>query len=231
MAFSPGHLSTSSSASSTLGSPENEDYILSFETVDKMRRVSSYSSLNSLIGESLHPRPAWGTEGPTAAAGTRPGDAGLAQALRASGLVAQEDRSTASATEGAPASHSARSPENACAGSGVRGHSPAPGAQTALPAQAPGLTPGRGPSAHSPSPVLQPHTDGVGVGKGQSRLCSALSGEPLSCRQACVSRSHWTRLGPCSQHWWVTGSPAASLNPWDCFETHRHSPDAAHLGA
>lgn len=51
MAFSPGNLSTSSSASSTLGSPENEEYILSFETIDKMRRVSSYSSLNSLIGE------------------------------------------------------------------------------------------------------------------------------------------------------------------------------------
>uniref|UniRef100_A0A8D1BSQ8 Regulatory-associated protein of mTOR n=1 Tax=Sus scrofa TaxID=9823 RepID=A0A8D1BSQ8_PIG len=54
VAFSPGHLSTSSSASSTLGSPENEDYILSFETVDKMRRVSSYSSLNSLIGVSFN---------------------------------------------------------------------------------------------------------------------------------------------------------------------------------
>lgn len=53
MAFSPGNLSTSSSASSTLGSPENEEYILSFETIDKMRRVSSYSALNSLIGESL----------------------------------------------------------------------------------------------------------------------------------------------------------------------------------
>lgn len=52
MAFSPGNLSTSSSASSTLGSPENEEYILSFETIDKMRRVSSYSALNSLIGES-----------------------------------------------------------------------------------------------------------------------------------------------------------------------------------
>lgn len=51
VAFSPGNLSTSSSASSTLGSPENEEYILSFETIDKMRRVSSYSSLNSLIGE------------------------------------------------------------------------------------------------------------------------------------------------------------------------------------
>ncbi|RLV92078.1 hypothetical protein DV515_00013956 [Chloebia gouldiae] len=49
VAFSPGNLSTSSSASSTLGSPENEEYILSFETIDKMRRVSSYSSLNSLI--------------------------------------------------------------------------------------------------------------------------------------------------------------------------------------
>lgn len=46
-------MSTSSSASSTLGSPENEESILSFETVDKMRRVSSYSSLNSLIGEWL----------------------------------------------------------------------------------------------------------------------------------------------------------------------------------
>jgi hypothetical protein len=53
VAFSPGNLSTSSSASSTLGSPENEEYILSFETIDKMRRVSSYSALNSLIGESL----------------------------------------------------------------------------------------------------------------------------------------------------------------------------------
>lgn len=52
MAFSPGNLSTSSSASSALGSPDNEEYILSFETIDKMRRVSSYSSLNSLIGES-----------------------------------------------------------------------------------------------------------------------------------------------------------------------------------
>lgn len=51
VAFSPGNLSTSSSASSTLGSPENEEYILSFETIDKMRRVSSYSALNSLIGE------------------------------------------------------------------------------------------------------------------------------------------------------------------------------------
>lgn len=49
-AFSPGNLSTSSSASSTLGSPDNDEYILSFETIDKMRRVSSYSSLNSLIG-------------------------------------------------------------------------------------------------------------------------------------------------------------------------------------
>lgn len=48
--FSPGNLSTSSSASSTLGSPDNDEYILSFETIDKMRRVSSYSSLNSLIG-------------------------------------------------------------------------------------------------------------------------------------------------------------------------------------
>ncbi|XP_053150838.1 regulatory-associated protein of mTOR isoform X1 [Hemicordylus capensis] len=54
VAFSPGNLSTSSSASSTLGSPENEEYILSFETIDKMRRVSSYSSLNSLIGVSFN---------------------------------------------------------------------------------------------------------------------------------------------------------------------------------
>lgn len=54
VAFSPGNLSTSSSASSTLGSPENEEYILSFETIDKMRRVSSYSALNSLIGKSGH---------------------------------------------------------------------------------------------------------------------------------------------------------------------------------
>ncbi|XP_044312358.1 regulatory-associated protein of mTOR isoform X5 [Varanus komodoensis] len=54
IAFSPGNLSTSSSASSTLGSPENEEYILSFETIDKMRRVSSYSSLNSLIGVSFN---------------------------------------------------------------------------------------------------------------------------------------------------------------------------------
>ncbi|KAG7269469.1 hypothetical protein CRUP_029182 [Coryphaenoides rupestris] len=52
VAFSPGNLSTSSSASSTLGSPDNDEYILSFETIDKMRRVSSYSSLNSLIEES-----------------------------------------------------------------------------------------------------------------------------------------------------------------------------------
>lgn len=52
-AFSPGNLSTSSSASSTLGSPDNDEYILSFETIDKMRRVSSYSSLNSLIGNSM----------------------------------------------------------------------------------------------------------------------------------------------------------------------------------
>lgn len=52
-AFSPGNLSTSSSASSTLGSPDNDEYILSFETIDKMRRVSSYSSLNSLIGNLL----------------------------------------------------------------------------------------------------------------------------------------------------------------------------------
>ncbi|RXM36765.1 Regulatory-associated protein of mTOR [Acipenser ruthenus] len=51
--FSPGNLSTSSSASSTLGSPDNDEYILSFETIDKMRRVSSYSSLNSLIGRPL----------------------------------------------------------------------------------------------------------------------------------------------------------------------------------
>lgn len=56
-AFSPGNLSTSSSASSTLGSPENEEHILSFETVDKMRRVSSYSALNSLIGERAPCRP------------------------------------------------------------------------------------------------------------------------------------------------------------------------------
>ncbi|KAL1006030.1 hypothetical protein UPYG_G00066980 [Umbra pygmaea] len=54
VAFSPGNLSTSSSASSTLGSPDNDEYILSFETVDKMRRVSSYSSLNSLIGVSFN---------------------------------------------------------------------------------------------------------------------------------------------------------------------------------
>ncbi|XP_064126660.1 regulatory-associated protein of mTOR isoform X2 [Loxodonta africana] len=54
VAFSPGNLSTSSSTSSTLGSPENEEYILSFETIDKMRRVSSYSSLNSLIGVSFN---------------------------------------------------------------------------------------------------------------------------------------------------------------------------------
>ncbi|KAJ8002039.1 hypothetical protein DPEC_G00175660 [Dallia pectoralis] len=54
LAFSPGNLSTSSSASSTLGSPDNDEYILSFETVDKMRRVSSYSSLNSLIGVSFN---------------------------------------------------------------------------------------------------------------------------------------------------------------------------------
>uniref|UniRef100_A0A8C5RAJ9 Regulatory associated protein of MTOR complex 1 n=1 Tax=Leptobrachium leishanense TaxID=445787 RepID=A0A8C5RAJ9_9ANUR len=52
--FSPGNLSTSSSASSTLGSPDNEEYILSFETIDKMRRVSSYSNLNSLIGVSFN---------------------------------------------------------------------------------------------------------------------------------------------------------------------------------
>uniref|UniRef100_A0A673ZVI6 Regulatory associated protein of MTOR complex 1 n=1 Tax=Salmo trutta TaxID=8032 RepID=A0A673ZVI6_SALTR len=45
---------TSSSASSTLGSPDNDEYILSFETIDKMRRVSSYSSLNSLIGVSFN---------------------------------------------------------------------------------------------------------------------------------------------------------------------------------
>lgn len=57
-AFSPGNLSTSSSASSTLGSPENEEHILSFETVDKMRRVSSYSALNSLIGECAPAAPA-----------------------------------------------------------------------------------------------------------------------------------------------------------------------------
>ncbi|CAB1344926.1 unnamed protein product [Coregonus sp. 'balchen'] len=38
VAFSPGNLSTSSSASSTLGSPDNDEYILSFETIDKMRR-------------------------------------------------------------------------------------------------------------------------------------------------------------------------------------------------
>lgn len=56
MAFSPGNLSASSSASSTLGSPENEEYILSFETIDKMRRVSSYSALNSLIGEACSHR-------------------------------------------------------------------------------------------------------------------------------------------------------------------------------
>uniref|UniRef100_A0A674DQZ7 Regulatory-associated protein of mTOR n=1 Tax=Salmo trutta TaxID=8032 RepID=A0A674DQZ7_SALTR len=54
VAFSPGNLSTSSSASSTLGSPDNDEYILSFETIDKMRRVSSYSSLNSLIGVSFN---------------------------------------------------------------------------------------------------------------------------------------------------------------------------------
>ncbi|XP_059527458.1 regulatory-associated protein of mTOR isoform X2 [Myotis daubentonii] len=54
VAFSPGNLSASSSASSTLGSPENEEYILSFETIDKMRRVSSYSALNSLIGVSFN---------------------------------------------------------------------------------------------------------------------------------------------------------------------------------
>uniref|UniRef100_A0A9J7X6W1 Regulatory-associated protein of mTOR n=1 Tax=Cyprinus carpio carpio TaxID=630221 RepID=A0A9J7X6W1_CYPCA len=53
-AFSPGNLSTSSSASSTLGSPDNDEYLLSFETIDKMRRVSSYSSLNSLIGVSFN---------------------------------------------------------------------------------------------------------------------------------------------------------------------------------
>lgn len=55
-AFSPGNLSTSSSASSTLGSPDNDEYLLSFETIDKMRRVSSYSSLNSLIGKMPQPR-------------------------------------------------------------------------------------------------------------------------------------------------------------------------------
>ncbi|RXM28608.1 Regulatory-associated protein of mTOR [Acipenser ruthenus] len=38
--FSPGNLSTSSSASSTLGSPDNDEYILSFETIDKMRRAT-----------------------------------------------------------------------------------------------------------------------------------------------------------------------------------------------
>ncbi|XP_042525897.1 regulatory-associated protein of mTOR [Dipodomys spectabilis] len=54
VAFSPGNLSTSSSTSSTLGSPENEEYILSFEVIDKMRRVSSYSALNSLIGVSFN---------------------------------------------------------------------------------------------------------------------------------------------------------------------------------
>ncbi|KAM5308287.1 regulatory-associated protein of mTOR isoform 1-T1 [Glossophaga mutica] len=54
VAFSPGNLSTSSSASSTLGSPDTEEYILSFETIDKMRRVSSYSALNSLIGVSFN---------------------------------------------------------------------------------------------------------------------------------------------------------------------------------
>lgn len=69
MAFSPGNLSTSSSASSTLGSPENEEYILSFETIDKMRRVSSYSSLNSLIGES---HPSTSPPVPSAPMGSRP---------------------------------------------------------------------------------------------------------------------------------------------------------------
>ncbi|XP_053766425.1 regulatory-associated protein of mTOR [Desmodus rotundus] len=54
VAFSPGNLSASSSASSTLGSPDAEEYILSFETIDKMRRVSSYSALNSLIGVSFN---------------------------------------------------------------------------------------------------------------------------------------------------------------------------------
>ncbi|XP_046694198.1 regulatory-associated protein of mTOR isoform X8 [Silurus meridionalis] len=52
--FSPGNLSASSSASSTLGSPDNDEFLLSFETIDKMRRVSSYSSLNSLIGVSFN---------------------------------------------------------------------------------------------------------------------------------------------------------------------------------
>ena len=107
VAFSPGNLSTSSSASSTLGSPENEEYILSFETIDKMRRVSSYSSLNSLIGESHLPLstgplgtpgfpPRWAVLGHAqweegvrlaVAAGTSPLDAGLTQAVQGASLV------------------------------------------------------------------------------------------------------------------------------------------------
>lgn len=71
MAFSPGNLSASSSASSTLGSPESEEHILSFETVDKMRRVSSYSALNSLIGEPPAPAASPSLELVTQAASSR----------------------------------------------------------------------------------------------------------------------------------------------------------------
>ncbi|XP_073876960.1 regulatory-associated protein of mTOR isoform X5 [Macaca fascicularis] len=63
VAFSPGNLSTSSSASSTLGSPENEEHILSFETIDKMRRASSYSSLNSLIAAGRSTAWKWKSDG------------------------------------------------------------------------------------------------------------------------------------------------------------------------
>lgn len=71
VAFSPGNLSTSSSASSTLGSPEGEEYILSFETIDKMRRVSSYSALNSLIGECRGRAPRPPLAGPRGSRGAR----------------------------------------------------------------------------------------------------------------------------------------------------------------
>ncbi|KAA8594498.1 hypothetical protein FQN60_011633 [Etheostoma spectabile] len=53
-AFSPGNLSTSSSASSTLGSPDNDEYILSFETIDKMRRVCPSTVFTLRSGECCY---------------------------------------------------------------------------------------------------------------------------------------------------------------------------------
>lgn len=107
VAFSPGNLSTSSSASLPWAAREQE-YILSFETIDKMRRVSSTppSTPSSLSPASPSPLVPWAPTGSAwvgsaetcsvgggnedrlaVTAGTSPLDAGLTQAVRGASLV------------------------------------------------------------------------------------------------------------------------------------------------